>query len=233
MSILLGFPAARRHRVPPPCRTAYDGADRALPLWITSPQRFGCGQLFAIRTVMRKDAGFCLAHFGLAGWREVGLEVVEAGYFLGGQGEAEQVEVLLDALGAGGPGDDDDADVDVPAQDDLGRGDTVLAGDLGQRTVAQPGALERAVALERNAAFGVRGQQAGVVPGRAPRDLVDGGPLPRRIDQVVDLADAVVADPDGPGQAVVPGRQELTPQRHQVPAPRRPVHQPQVHVVRA
>src|SRR6266516_4084023 len=177
--------------------------------------------------------GFCLAHFGLAGWREVGLEVVEAGYFLGGQGEAEQVEVLLDALGAGGPGDDDDADVDVPAEDDLGRGDAVLVGDLGQRAVAQPGALERAVALERDAAFGVRGQQAGVVPGWAPRDLVDGGPLPRRVDQVVDLADAVVADPDGAGQAVVPGREEVTPQGHQVPAPRRPVHQPQVHVVRA
>src|SRR5205807_9097292 len=45
----------RRHRVPPPCRTAYDGAGRALPLWITSPQRFGCGQLFAIRTTMRNN----------------------------------------------------------------------------------------------------------------------------------------------------------------------------------
>src|SRR6185437_14046412 len=116
MSILLGFPAARRHRVPPPCRTAYDGADPALPLWITSPRRFGCGYLFAIRTAMRKDSPL--------------LEVVEAGYFVGGQGEAEQVEVLLDALGAGGPGDDDDADVDVPAEDDLGRGDAVLVGDL-------------------------------------------------------------------------------------------------------
>src|SRR6266487_1515704 len=182
---------------------------------------------------MRKDARLLLGSLGLAGWREVGLEVVEAGYFLGGQGEAEQVEVLLDALGAGGSGDDDDADVDVPAQDDLGRGDAVLVGDLGYRAVAQPGALERAVALERDAALGVRGQQAGVVPGGAPWDLVDGRPLPRRLDQVVDLADAVVAHPYGPGQALVPGREEIAPQRHQVPAARRPVHQPQVNVVRA
>src|SRR5690348_18238991 len=82
-----------------------------------------------------------------------GSEVVEYGYFLGGQGEAEDVDVLLDALGAGGLGDDDDAGVDVPSQDDLGRADVVLGGDLAQRAVAQPGALERAVALECHVAL--------------------------------------------------------------------------------
>src|SRR5689334_7021450 len=122
-----------------------------------------------------------------------GSEVVEDGYFLGGQGEAEDVDVLLDALGAGRLGDDDDAGVDVPAQDDLGRADVVLGGDLAQRAVAQPGALERAVAFERHVALGVGGVQFGVGAGRAPRDLVDGGPLPRRLGQLVDLGDAVVA----------------------------------------
>src|SRR5205807_4238662 len=128
---------------------------------------------FAIRTEMRKDDRLLRGSRRRGGARgSWALEVVEAGYFLGGQGEAEQVEVLLDPLGAGGPGDDDDADVDVPAEDDLGRGDAVLVGDLHQRAVAQPGALERAVALERDAAFSVRGQQAGVIPGWAPRNLV-------------------------------------------------------------
>src|SRR4029077_2281601 len=32
------------------------GAGDALRLWITSPRWFGCGQLFAIRKMMRKDA---------------------------------------------------------------------------------------------------------------------------------------------------------------------------------
>src|SRR4029077_16561311 len=162
-------------------------ADRALPLWITSPWRLSCGQPVAIGNVVRQSGPPCAAG---GGWGGRGLEVVEAGYFFGGQGEAEEVEVLLDALGAGGPGDDDDADVEVPAQDDLGGGDAVLVGDLAQRAVAQPGALERTVALDRYAAVGVRGQQARVVPGGAPRDLVDGGLLPRRLDQVVDLVDA-------------------------------------------
>src|SRR5581483_11121666 len=117
-------------------------------------------------------------------------EGVEGGYFFGSQGEAEEVDVLLDALGAGGLGDDDDAGVDVPAQDDLGGADAVLGGYLAQGSVAQPGALERAVALERDVALGVRGVQAGVGAGRAPRDLVDGGPLPRRLGQLVDLGDA-------------------------------------------
>jgi hypothetical protein len=55
MSILLGFPAADAtvpfHR----CRSAYDGTVRALRLWITSCQGFGCGQLFAICKMMQED----------------------------------------------------------------------------------------------------------------------------------------------------------------------------------
>ena len=40
----------------PPCRTAHRGTGRALPLWITSPRYVTCGQPFAIRKLMRKDA---------------------------------------------------------------------------------------------------------------------------------------------------------------------------------
>src|SRR5712691_9428146 len=173
MSILLEFPAARRHRVPPPCRSAQRGGGQTLPLWITWPGTPACGQLFAIRAVMREDApsrrraaGGCRLAEGVGGGG--------GGLLFGGWGEGEEVQVLLDAFGADGLGDDDDADLEVPAQDDLGGGHAVLGGDLGQRAVAQPGALEGAVALHRYAASGMRGQQAGVVTGRAPRDLVDG-----------------------------------------------------------
>src|SRR6201993_2963624 len=89
-----------------------------------------------------------------------GLEVVDAGYFFGDEGEAEDVEVLPDAFGVGGLGDHDDAGVDVPAQDYLGGGDAVLGSDLGQGPVAQPGALERAVALQGHGALVMRGEQA-------------------------------------------------------------------------
>ena len=70
-----------------------------------------------------------------------GLEVVEAGDFGGGQGEAEQVEVGLDAVWLGGLRDDGDAVLEVPAEDDLGRSDLVAGGDLGQGGIAQAGAL--------------------------------------------------------------------------------------------
>src|SRR6266536_561080 len=36
------------------------------------------------------------------GWGIGGLEIADAGYFFGGQGEAEDVEVLLDAFGVRG-----------------------------------------------------------------------------------------------------------------------------------
>ena len=69
--------------------------------------------------------------------RVTGSEAVEAGYFFGSEGEAEEIEVLLDAFRAGGLGDHDDADVEVPAQDHLGGGHAVLGCYLGQRAVCE------------------------------------------------------------------------------------------------
>jgi hypothetical protein len=130
-------------------------------------------------------------------------------------------------------GDDDDADLDGPAQRHLGRRDVVLGRDLGQGGVTQSATLERAVALHGHAALGVCGQQRRVVPGPAPRDLFDGGPSPSPRS----------ARPSGPrcscsrrpcGSGPHPGREEIPPQLHRGPAaPRRLVHQLQVHVVGA
>ena len=138
----------------------------------------------------------------------------------------------FDAMRSGRAGlrDHRDPELEVPAQDHLGGRDEVLGRDLGQDGITQPGALERAVALDQHAAVGVRGQQRRVITGRAPRDLVDRGALAGRRDQLVDLGDAVVAHPDAAAQALVSQREELTPQRHQGPPAWRPVHQPQVDV---
>ena len=79
------------------------------------------------------------------------LEAVDAGHFLGGEGEAEEVDVLLDAFAASGLRDDDEADVEMPAQDHLGRGhagclhETLALGDLFYNSVKKWGRVRVAL----------------------------------------------------------------------------------------
>src|ERR1035441_10618482 len=84
------------------------------------------GQLVAIGTTAR-NYGCQAGEYGC----QAGLELIQAGHVVGGKGEAEQVQVRLDALRPGGLGDDDDAELKVPAQDHLRGRHAVRGGDLG------------------------------------------------------------------------------------------------------
>ena len=64
------------------------------------------------------------------------VEGVDGSVFIGGQGEAEQVEILPLTVGMHGLGDDDRAVFDVPAQNHLGRADLMGGGDLLDGAVA-------------------------------------------------------------------------------------------------
>jgi hypothetical protein len=86
-------------------------------------------------------------------------------------------------------------------------------------------------AIRREATPVMLGHQGGAVPGGCPRDLVDLGRRAGRDDQLVQLGRAVVADPDGAGQPLVPRGQQFLPGRDQGPVPRRPVDQPEVHIL--
>src|SRR5690242_9197007 len=94
-------------------------------------------------------------------------------------------------------------------------------------------ALERAVALECDAALPVLRHRGLVVLPWAPRDLVAVGRLAALLDELVELGGAVVAHPDRAGQAGVAGPLELAPDRGRAPLRRRPVDQPQVDRVDA
>src|SRR5674536_60285 len=84
--------------------------------------------------------------------------------------------------------------LEVPAQHDLPGRHAVLVGDVAQELVVEVGPLERAVPRDRDAAFGVGGEQGGVEVHRAPWYLVDRGCHSGRLDQLVDLRGGVVAD---------------------------------------
>ena len=100
------------------------------------------------------------------------VERVEAGHLVVGEGEPEDVQVLGDPLRRDRLRDDHDVVLQVPAQHHLGRRRAVGGGDLGQHRRAHVTALERAVALEHDAALAVLGQALRRVLPRAPRDLV-------------------------------------------------------------
>ena len=82
----------------------------------------------------------------------IALKVVDVLHFCCSQTEVEDLAVLLNPGGSDGLGDDDDAPLDLPAEDDLGLGLAVLAGDVSQLGVLQqadvaglsPGPVRRA-----------------------------------------------------------------------------------------
>ena len=78
----------------------------------------------------------------------------------------------------------------------------VRGGDLRQHRVVQVGVLQRAVALDRDAALGVPGEHPLVVAESGPSR--SGSPLAsaRSPGQVIDLGQAVVADADVADEAV-------------------------------
>jgi hypothetical protein len=72
-----------------------------------------------------------------------------------------------------------------------------------------------------------------VVRQRAPRDLVHGRHDTGRGRERVELVEVVVAHADVAGQPLVTGAEQRLPHRQPEPVVRRPVDEPQVHVVRA
>src|SRR5215831_6192226 len=165
--------------------------------------------------------------------RRVPGERVDLGNLLRVEGELHQVEVGGDPLRVDRLRDHRDPMLQVPAQHHLRGRDAVGLGDVHQHRIGQVGPLERAIPLHRDAALGVRGKQGGVVPGRAPRDLVDRGGLAGHLGQPVDLGERVVAHPYRAHPALAPQVQQFLPDMAELAARRRPVHQPQVHVVGA
>ena len=73
------------------------------------------------------------------------VEGVDGSVFVGGQGEAEQVEILLLTVSMHGLGDDDRAVFDVPTQNHLGRADLMGGGDLLDGAVAGVRSAPRAI----------------------------------------------------------------------------------------
>src|SRR3954466_13501693 len=90
-------------------------------------------------------------------------EVVELGDLVARELEPEHVPVLRDALRMRRLGNDDDFILEVPANHDLRRRDTVALGDGNQAPVAEIGRPERAVSLERHAALAMGPQLLRVV----------------------------------------------------------------------
>ena len=113
------------------------------------------------------------------------------------QGEAEDSGILGDAGGIGQLGDDHDAVLDVPADHDLGRADTMRLGDSHEPRMAQVGRLQRTVPLKPHAATAMSQQDLLVEERRAPFDLVHRQGLPGGALELVDLRQVVVAGPDG------------------------------------
>ena len=150
-----------------------------------------------------------------------------------GQGEVEDLGVLLDPLAVGRLGDDGDAVLQAPAQQHLGRGAAGPVRDLGHPRVAQVAAgAERAVGLEHD----VRGaRHASSSPRRYSTalklDLVDGRGDAARRDHLVEVGRAEVGHADRPGEPALLRPLHAGPRPHR--AALRPVHQVQVHLVDA
>ena len=125
-------------------------------------------------------------------------------------------------------GNDDDFMLEVPANHDLRRRDTVALGDGNQAPVAEIGRPERAVSLERHAALAMGPQLLRVVQRGAPLDLVHRRHAARRALELVELRDRVVADTDRPREPVRLSFEQALPHIGPGAAARRPVDQPQV-----
>ena len=91
--------------------------------------------------------------------------------------------------------DRDDPVLDVPAEDDLRRGDAVIFCDPHDMGVTQIHRPERAVPLELHTAAAVRLEYLPVEERRVPLDLVDGRQATCRPLELVELSNAVVAHP--------------------------------------
>src|ERR1700733_15102039 len=84
---------------------------------------------------------------GLGTAAATGVQAVDRGHLVGGQLEVEHVDVLGDAAGLGGLGNDRAAVLQTPAQHHLGQGLPVRAGDVCDDRVLG-GAAMAAVTVE-------------------------------------------------------------------------------------
>src|SRR3954452_25168752 len=102
-----------------------------------------------------------------------GVELLDRGHLVVGELEAEDVEVLRDALRRHRLGDHDAAELDVPADDDLAGGAVVRLGDAGDHRVVEDRALrERAPRLGDDPELGVDAPQLRLLEARMQLDLV-------------------------------------------------------------
>ena len=116
--------------------------------------------------------------------------------FVGGQGEAEQVEVLLLAVGMHGLGDDDRAVFDVPTQNHLGRADLMGGGDLldGAAAGVEVGATRhRRVGLHGDAVLLAERHHFALLPRGMQLNLIDGRPCTGLLVQTLQIGGHEVA----------------------------------------
>ena len=145
-----------------------------------------------------------------------------------------QVKVLTLALRVQGLRDGHVAVLEVPAQNGLDHGNTVLGGDTIQVRVAQHlvGAAQRAPCLGDDAVRIVVGQLFALLEVRVQLDLVDGRGHARIANEQINMAGQEVADADMLDQPTFTGFDQRLPCLNKLTLARvRPMNQVEVDVV--
>lgn len=141
------------------------------------------------------------------------LQAVDASHLFKGKVETGDREVADDPIGVRRLRDYGNAVLQVPRDDDLGRGRLVRMRNLDKDWVVKAGLPERAVRFDSDPALSVLMKEIGVIPGGIKADLIDIGHAPRDMAQEVKLRDTVVAYPYRCSELILGSGQELAPSR--------------------
>src|SRR5690606_32449656 len=128
----------------------------------------------------------------------------EPGELVGGELEAEHVEVLPESLGTRRLREGDDPLGEMPSEHRLRRANLVRLGDrddLGDVIEPVLALAERAPGLGADPERLLVGAQRALLESRVQLDLIDGGHHRGPVDELREVDLTEVRDPDGPGPA--------------------------------
>src|SRR5262245_45285752 len=145
--------------------------------------------------------------------------------------EVEDIRVLHDPLPASRLRDHHELVLQVPPDDHLSGRLAVPPRDLDDDRMIEAPGYEGAIALEDDPSLPGRLDDLPVVEERTPPDLIDGRRHSGLLGELIDLADRVVAHPNGARKTLSLRLDERPPCGHPCTATRRPMDEPEVDIV--